>query len=174
MADGSILSDHPPNRIKIWAKLVGDWPTLTSGGCRFALQARMKFITQMEMLRRINYTWRFELVLPEITQELREYARFGISKTMLKRVIWMEEVPESRGFELCRPESLEAPMIDLNPVTEKCSQIMRFCIQNGRMQKFVLWEWCRMNPSRIVNFLQRMGKEESIRLIITHYMTGLG
>ena len=134
----------------------------------------MKFFTQMEMLRRINYTWRFELVLPEITQELREYARFGISKTMLKRVIWMEEVPESRGFELCRPESLEAPMIDLNPVTEKCSQIMRFCIQNGIMQKFVLWEWCRMNPSRIVNFLQRMGKEESIRLIITNYMIGLG
>ena len=160
MADGSILSNHPPNRIKIWSKLIGDWPTLTSGGCRFALQARVKFISQMEMLRRINYTWRFGLILPEISQELREYARFGISRTMLKRVIWTEEVPESRGFELCRPESLEAPMIKINPETEKCSQIMRFCIQNGRVQKFVIWEWCRMNPSRIVNFLQRMATDK--------------
>ena len=160
MVDGSILSDHPPNRIKIWSRLVGDWPTLTSGGCRFTLQARIKFVSQMEMLRRINYVWRFNLILPEISQEFREYARFGISRSILKRTIWTEEVPESQGFELCRPESLEAPMIELVPETEKCSQIMKFCIQNGRMQKFVLWEWCRMYPNKIVNFLQRMAKDK--------------
>ena len=160
MVDGSLLSDHPPNRIKIWSKLVGDWPTITSGGCRFALQARIKFIRQMEVLRRINFAWRFNLVLPEISQEFREYARFGISRAVIKRAVWTEEVPESQGFELCRPESLEAPMIVLNPETEKCSQIMKFCIQNGRMQKYVLWEWCRMNPNQIVNFLQRMAKDK--------------
>jgi len=159
MVDGSILSDHPPNRIKIWSKLVGNWPTITSGGCRFTLQARIKFIKQMEMLRRINFVWRFNLVLPVISQEFREYARFGISRAILKRVIWTEEVPESQGFELCRPESLEAPMIELNPETERCAQIMKFCIQNGRMQKFVLWEWCRMYPNQIVNFLQRMARD---------------
>ena len=112
MVDRSILLDHPPNRIKIWSKLVRDWPTLTSGGCRFTLQAKIKFISQMEMLRRINHPWRFEIILPEITQEIKEYARFGISKTVLKRVIWTEETLESQGFELCRPESLEAPMIE--------------------------------------------------------------
>ena len=164
MVDGSILSDHPPNRIKIWSKLVGDWPTLTSGGCRFALQARIKFISQMEMLRRINHPWRFDIVLPEITQEIREYARFGISRTALKGVIWTEEIPESQGFELCRPESLEAPMIELKPETAKCAEIMRFCIQNGRMQKFVIWEWCRMNPNKIVNFLQRMAKDQEYQM----------
>ena len=159
MVDGSILSDHPPNRIKIWSKLVGNWPTITSGGCRFTLQARIKFIKQMEVLRRINFVWRFNLVLPVISQEFREYARFGISRAILKRVIWTEEIPESQGFELCRPESLEAPMIELNPEKEKCAQIMKFCIQNGRMQKFVLWEWCRMHPNQIVNFLQRMARD---------------
>ena len=160
MVDGSILSDHPPNRIRIWSRLVGNWPTITSGGCRFMLQARIKFIKQMEMLRRINFVWRFNLILPEISQEFREYARFGISRAIIKRVIWSEEVPESQGFELSRPESLDAPMIEIIPETEKCSQIMKFCIQNGRMQKYVLWEWCRMNPNKIVNFLQRMAKDK--------------
>ena len=160
MVDGSILSDHPPNRIRIWSRLVGNWPTITSGGCRFMLQARIKFIKQMEMLRRINFVWRFNLILPEISQEFREYARFGISRALIKRVIWSEEVPETQGFELSRPESLDAPMIEIIPETEKCSQIMKFCIQNGRMQKYVLWEWCRMNPNKIVNFLQRMAKDK--------------
>ena len=163
LVDGSILSDHPPNRIRVWKKLVGDWPTITSGGCRFLLQARIKFIQQMETLRKLNYSWRFGLSLPEISQELREYSRFGISRTELKKVIWTEEVPESGRIELLRPLSLEVPMLELNPEKDKCNQILRFCTQNGRIQKLVIVEWCRMNPTRIVNFLQRMDSDKDYK-----------
>lgn len=107
LVDRSILSDHSPNRIRVLKKLVLDWPTITSGGCRFLLQARSKFIQQMETLKKLNYSWRFGLSLQEISQELREYARFGIYRAELKKVIWNEEVLESGRFELLRPLSLE-------------------------------------------------------------------
>ena len=164
MVDGSILSDHPPNRVRVWLKLIGNWPTLTSGGCRFLLQARIKFIHQMETLRKLNYSWRFGVVLPEISQELREYARFGISRLDLKRVIWTEEVPESRGFELGRPVSLESPMLVLDLEKDKCNQILKFCSQNGRIQKLAIVEWCRMNPNQIVNFLRRMDSDKDYKM----------
>ena len=163
LVDGSVLSDFPPNRIKIWSKLIGGWPSITSGGCRFLLQARTKFLVQMETLRKTNHTWRFGLVLPEITPEIRSYARFGIGRMELRRVIWTEEVPESKGFDLMRPESLESPMLSIHPEKTKCPQIMKFCIQNERIQKYAIWEWCRMNPNLIVNFLQRMAKDKDFQ-----------
>ena len=164
LVDGSVLSDHQPNRIRVWKKLVGEWPTITSGGCRFLLQARIKFIHQMEVLRKLNYPWRFDLKLPEVSQEFREYARFGISRSVLKKVIWTEEVPESRRLEMVRPLSLETPMLELDPAKDKCSKILRFCTQNGRIQKLAVMEWCRMYPNRIVNFLQRMDADKDYKL----------
>ena len=163
MVDGSVLSDFPPNRIKVWTKLIGDWPTITSGGCRFMIQARSRFLSQMEVLRKLKFSWRFGLVLPEITQELRSYARFGISKSEISRVIWTEEVPDSQGFELKRPESLVSPMLILNPEKTTCPQIMRFCTQNERVQKYAIWEWSRMNPNLIVNFIQRMARDKDFQ-----------
>ena len=164
LVDGSVLSDHQPNRIRIWKKLIGGWPTITSGGCRFLLQARIKFIHQMELLKRLNYPWRFGLTLPEVSQEFREYARFGISRSALKKVIWTEEVPESARLEMVRPLSLETPMLELDPGKDKCSKILQFCTQNGRIQKLAVLEWCRMYPNRIVNFLQRMDADRDYKL----------
>jgi len=164
LVDGSILSDHKPNRIRVWKKLIGGWPTITSGGCRFLLQARIKFIHQVELLKRLNYPWRFGLTLPDVSQELREYARFGISRSVLKKVIWTEEVPESTKLEMVRPVSLETPILELDPAKDKCSKILRFCTQNGRIQKLALMEWCRMYPNRIVNFLQRMDIDKDYKL----------
>ena len=36
--------------ILIWIRLLGGWPSIVNGGCRFALQARFKFIDQVRIL----------------------------------------------------------------------------------------------------------------------------
>ena len=46
----SRLSKIPPPWIVLWSRLVGSWPSITFGGCRFLLQARRWFKDQIRML----------------------------------------------------------------------------------------------------------------------------
>ena len=48
----SKLSKIPPPWIVLWSRMVGSWPSLTFGGCRFVLQARIWFKDQLRMLQR--------------------------------------------------------------------------------------------------------------------------
>ena len=43
----SPLIEKSPARVLIWGEIIGDWPVITSGGCRFLSQARERFITQV-------------------------------------------------------------------------------------------------------------------------------
>ena len=38
------IDKSPPPYIVIWSKLMGGWPSIVNGGCRFTLQARRKFL----------------------------------------------------------------------------------------------------------------------------------
>ena len=49
----SKLSKIPPPWIVLWSRMVGSWPSITVGGCRFALQARIWFKDQLRMLQRV-------------------------------------------------------------------------------------------------------------------------
>ena len=53
----------PPPYIVLWSKLIGDWPSIVNGGCRFALQARLKFIDQVRILAKSNITWNHGRIL---------------------------------------------------------------------------------------------------------------
>ena len=46
-----------------WIKLLGDWPSIVNGGCRFALQARVKFIDQVRILVKNRILWNHGRVL---------------------------------------------------------------------------------------------------------------
>ena len=47
----------PPPYIVLWTKLIGDWPSIVNGRCRFALQARHKFIDHVRILAKLRILW---------------------------------------------------------------------------------------------------------------------
>ena len=55
-------SPSPPY-ILTWIKLLGDWPTIVNGGCRLALQARVKLIDQVRILAKTRILWNHDRVL---------------------------------------------------------------------------------------------------------------
>jgi hypothetical protein len=158
------LHPEPPAKIKVWKKLVGSWPNTTSGGCRYILQARMKFLEQMQILGELKIYWLDGFQIPEITPEFIEYARFGISRRNLARADWCEPTPNTSNFEMTRPARLSPKLIEMDPAKIKSSAIQRFCIQEERDQKLMILEWARMYPNRIVEFLMRMEKDEMYKM----------
>ena len=39
-----------PLYIVIWTRLIGGWPSIVNGGCRFALQSQRKFLDRVRIL----------------------------------------------------------------------------------------------------------------------------
>ena len=57
------LDKSPLPYIVIWTKLIGDWPSIVNGGCRFALQARQKFLDQVRILIKAKIFWNHDWIL---------------------------------------------------------------------------------------------------------------
>ena len=43
--------------------MIGNWPSITNGGCRFALQARNKFTDQVRILAKSRILWNHSWIL---------------------------------------------------------------------------------------------------------------
>ena len=48
------LTQDIPSRIQLLIRVLPDWPTITNGGCRFLIQAR---VWSLQTLIRATYTW---------------------------------------------------------------------------------------------------------------------
>ena len=66
----SMLSKIPPPWIILWSRMVGSWPSIAFGGCRFVLQARIWFEEQLRMLQRARIMWNNNLVIQRLTIEM--------------------------------------------------------------------------------------------------------
>ena len=66
----SKLSKIPPPWIVLWSRMVGSWPSLTLGGCRFVLQARIWFNDQLRMLHRARIMWKDNLVIQRLSDKM--------------------------------------------------------------------------------------------------------
>ena len=53
----------PPPYIVIRTKLIGGWPSIVNGGCRFVLQARRKFLVQVRILVKVKILWNHDRIL---------------------------------------------------------------------------------------------------------------
>ena len=78
-----MLAPEVPARIRVFTEILGDWPSLTAGGCRFLLQAQDMFLIQVEISSNVKMEWLDGFVLPKVTPDLKLYARFGICSQRL-------------------------------------------------------------------------------------------
>ena len=108
--DGS-LSSEISVLINMWDELLGTWPSVTSGGCRYMLQARDHFIHQCNTLQDAGVTWKNRKVR-HINEDDMLYILFGMNRFRLRDVDW--EYPlSSDKFGLLRMEGLQDRTLDL-------------------------------------------------------------
>ena len=60
----------PPPWIVLWSRMIGSWPSLTFGGCRFILQMRIWFKDQLSILQRARIMWNDNLVIQHLSEKM--------------------------------------------------------------------------------------------------------
>ena len=157
----SPLIESSPAKVKIWCKLLGGWPTITNGGCRFLLQAREKFLEQAVILKKSKFKWRLNVTMKDISCAFKSYARFGISPEIITKCKFTEPAPFHYG--LFRPVSCSVPPLYLNPEKVKPGTIGKLVKKQPRMMKPVIFEWARMNPHKIQKMFDRLVNDVEFR-----------
>ena len=148
------LCDYSPQLINLWTKILGKWPSPTSGGCRFLLEAREWFLHQIEVLPKAKYTWSRGKTLKVPGEEDREYSRLGLNPEVLEEQVLMNPVESLRGLE--HPKGLNVPLLDIDMKKVKSKEIGERCTGIGRCQRWYLLEWARMHRRELSKFFTRM------------------
>ena len=167
----SSLMDVSPSKVKIWCKLLGGWPSITSGGCRFLLQAREKFLDQALTLKKSKFKWKLKVTMKEISPSFISYARFGLSPIVISQCKFTDPAPFH--FGLFRPRSCSVPPLLMNPEKIKPATIGKLVKVQPRLMKSVIFEWARMNPYRIQKIFDRLVRDELFRKYVRGTYQGL-
>ena len=170
-AGSSELMEDCPPRVRLWIKMLGDWPAVSAGGCRFLLQCRSWFVTQASILKRSGYSGLTGVSLSEPSEYLTKYARFGIPLDHINELDFSTPVPNHYG--LVHPGSRMFPLLSINPRISKCSSIGKFCSKQPRVQKMIIFEWARTNSHRILDFLQRMNQDLNYKKFYSKLYDGI-
>ena len=130
----------------IWTKLIGGWPSIVNGGCRFALQAWRKFLDQVRIPAKSKILWNHGRIplFPGPGEEL--YSTYGVNTELLRDSVWTE--PSCNVRALKRPVSIQPGMLEFNPKTVQTTTIAQFCSMMGQSQRFAILEWGLINPEK--------------------------
>ena len=109
----SKLSKIPPPWILLWSRMVGSLLSITFGGCRFVLQARIWFKDQLRMLQRARIMWNNNLVIQRLTNEMEFSLTYSIPKESFSQELWVSCVPGAVG--LYEPQTLPGGHLKLDP-----------------------------------------------------------
>ena len=167
-SEDSGLREEPTRRIGMWAKMIGGWPSITRGGCRYLLQARTQFLDVARVWRQeriVGLSGEGNLV-PEVSEEIKSFSVFGIQPQFLDTVDYNQPTTDSSG--LLRPSSLKSKLLMINPEDVKSYVIGKFCAKQPRLQRFIVLEWARMNLNQITPFLRRMADDVNFQKFYRH------
>ena len=134
--------------------MIGEWPSIVNGGCRFALQERNKFIDQVRILAKSKILWNHGRILVCSGPGEKLYSTFGVNMDLFQDSLWTE--PSSNIRSLKRPSPIQPGMLEFNPKSVQATTIAKFCSMMGQSQRFAVLEWGLVNPDKISEFLHRM------------------
>ena len=156
------LEEVHPKYVDIWCQLLGSWPSMVHGGCRFVIQPRLWFLEQIRILRRSKVQWMDGRILKMPDEEDEIYARFGLSVEQIGFQSWRNPVDKVRG--LVRPPGINVELLVFDPSVTKNTVIARRCAALGRSQRWAILEWARLNPEKIRFFFARMIRDKGFRI----------
>ena len=101
-----------PPYIRLWTELLGSWPSLTNGGCRFLLQCRQWLPVQMRALARAKIQWSDERIIQSPKESNLVYSRFGLTPEEIGDQTWSEPVPGT--LRMMRPPGITAGVVNFD------------------------------------------------------------
>ena len=153
----SKLCKISPPWIVLWSRMVESWPSITFGGCRFVLQARLWFKDQLRMLQRAKIMWDDNLVIQHLSDEMEFAVTYSIPNVYFSEELWISKVPGVSG--LSRPQTLPGGYLKLNTRFNTPFTISKRCKIIGRSQRDCILDWARLNPEKISSFLDRLADD---------------
>jgi len=169
--DRDKLYSEPPTYIKLWTEILGSWPSVTNGGCRFLIQCREWCMVQMRSLSRANVPWASGLVIRLPKESDLEYARFGLTQEMIGPQSWSDPAPDVKGMG--RPPRMMVGTLEFDPSTTRSSEIGAKCTELKRSQRWSIMEWARLHPEKFRLFFVRMVRDTGFRLFYKNMYDGL-
>ena len=147
------LSDKSPDRVEIVVKLVGDWPTISFGGCRYLHQARHWFTKQYQLLTSLSEVEGMNLFNEQLSTGATRYLTFGIPE--LELVNWREE-RSAPGTGLLLHPGLARPsfVFDVNLISAE--DLRRRASSANKPLKEGILEWARFDLHRVEMFFDRL------------------
>ena len=155
-----VLTHKAPDRVEAVIELVGDWPTLPYGGCRYLHQARFHFISQYKFLQRIPNTESLGLFAMDLSPGILRHISFGVPE--LRQVNWRSEL-RVEGLGLRRHGELARPRLVVEPEVMSGMDILKEAGVADRPMKEGVLEWAREDLSRVERFFSRMEENEEFR-----------
>ena len=155
--DRGKFSKIPPAVIQVWENLLGDWPSITSGGPRFILQVRMKFLHQCETLKDAEISWDESYKMKPMDEDDIYYALFSMDPNgMISDIIWENEL-ESDRLGLHRFAPIQSNLLEFDPARISDYRVIAAqCRRRGLPQRGAILEWARLNPGYIPDFILQM------------------
>ena len=91
------LEKTEPPYVLLFSKLLGDWPTITKGGCRYLIPARIKCIKQLRLLARANIKWHKEGLTNLVSEETITRMRNEVRMEREKARVLQDESAKARA-----------------------------------------------------------------------------
>ena len=150
--DGS-LSRRSPDRVEIMIQLVGNWPTISFGGCRYLHQARYWFTRQYQLINHLSEEETMGLFNENLSVGEIRYLTFGIPQ--LELVDWRAE-KTAPGRGLLKYPNLPRESLCFNIQSVTPEELRREASLRDRPLKEGVLEWARFSPYRVELFFNRL------------------
>ena len=158
--NGKLCAVSPPY-VRLWTELLGSWPSLTNGGCRFLLQCRQWLPVQMRALARARIQWSDGRIIQPPKESDLVYSRFGLSPEQIGEQSWSEPAPGT--LRMVRPPGIAVGVVNFDMGTIRSSVLGGACAATGRSQRWCMLEWVMLTPENLKKFFNRMREDEGFR-----------
>ena len=143
--------------------MLGSWQSITYGGARFVLQARLWFKDQLRMLQQAKIMWDDDLVIQRMSDEMEFAVTYSIPDVYFTDELWISAVQGATA--LSRPGTVPGGFLKMNPCINSAATISKRCKVLGRSHRDCILEWARLNPEKISRFLDRMAMEPGWQIV---------
>ena len=156
-----VFSYTPPQRVAVWADLLGNWPTLSNGGPRWLHPVRAHSIEQDKVLRKHHqFSKDIYFASDSLSEPAIKYLTFqqsNIATSFNSTTV----VPEGK-LGLLAPPWLEKDLLLIDPLSMKVGELIKSAKLQGRSQRFCIYEFARLNPLVIKDIIKRFDKAGDI------------
>ena len=160
------LSDKSPDRVEIVVKLVGDWPTISFGGCRYLHQARYWLTRQYRLLSSLSEVEGMSLFNEQLSTGASRYLTFGVPE--LELVDWKEEKSAPGPGLLLYPRLARPSFVfDMNKISAE--DLRRRASSADRPLKEGVLEWARLDLHRVEMFFNRLEANQQFKDCFSGY-----